>query len=89
MSDEKVKIIIVDDHPLVREGLRKILEMESELEVIDEAGDGQGAINVCRERKPDVVLMDINMPGQRIEATGLLKDSRKWSNRPDHSEEEE
>lgn len=74
MSDEKVKIIIVDDHPLVREGLRKILEMESELEVIDEAGDGQGAINVCRERKPDVVLMDINMPGTNgIEATRVIK----------------
>lgn len=74
MQQEKIKIIIIDDHPLVREGLRKILDMEEELKVIDEAGDGQGAINLTRRLKPDVILMDINMPGTNgIEATRVIK----------------
>ncbi|PKM90754.1 MAG: DNA-binding response regulator [Firmicutes bacterium HGW-Firmicutes-12] len=74
MVEERIKIILVDDHPLVREGIRKILELEKELEIIDEAGDGQGAINVTRLNKPDVILMDINMPGTNgIEATRVIK----------------
>lgn len=71
---ESIKVVIVDDHPLVREGLRKILEMDRDIVVIDEAGDGQGAINIVRRAKPDVVLMDINMPGTNgIEATRVIK----------------
>ncbi|MCR4441593.1 MAG: response regulator transcription factor [Peptococcaceae bacterium] len=74
MAEEKIRVVIVDDHPLVREGLRKILEMSDEIEVVDEAGDGQGAINVTRKQKPDVILMDINMPGTNgIEATRVIK----------------
>lgn len=74
MSTGKIKVVIVDDHPLVREGLRKILEMGNDIEVVDEAGDGQGAINVVRSLKPNVVLMDINMPGTNgIEATRVIK----------------
>lgn len=74
MFEERIKVIIVDDHPMVREGLRKILELEKDIEVIDEAGDGQGAINVTRMNKPDVILMDINMPGTNgIEATRVIK----------------
>lgn len=79
MFDERIKVIIVDDHPLVREGLRKVLELERDIEVIDEAGDGQGAINVTRKNQPDVILMDINMPGTNgIEATRVIK--REFSN---------
>ncbi|MBZ4654240.1 MAG: putative transcriptional regulator, luxr family [Peptococcaceae bacterium] len=71
---EKIRVIIVDDHPLVREGLRKVLTLDHEIEVIDEAGDGQGAINLARRLRPDVVLMDINMPGTNgIEATRVIK----------------
>lgn len=74
MTQKKIQVIIVDDHPLVREGLRKILEMEEDINVIDEAGDGQGAINMARLLKPDVILMDINMPGTNgIEATRVIK----------------
>lgn len=69
-----IKVVIIDDHPLVREGLRKILELEEDIEVIDEAGDGQGAINLARKLKPDVILMDINMPGTNgVEATKIIK----------------
>lgn len=74
MLEQTIKVIIVDDHPLVREGLRKVLTLEKDIEVIDEAGDGQGAINVTRRRQPDVILMDINMPGTNgIEATRVIK----------------
>lgn len=74
MSEEKIRVILVDDHPLVREGLRKILTMDNEIEIIDEAGDGQGAINIARKHKPNVILMDINMPGTNgIEATRIIK----------------
>ncbi len=74
MFQDKIKVIIVDDHPLVREGLRKVLEFDKEIVVIDEAGDGQGAINLVRRLRPDVILMDINMPGTNgIEATRVIK----------------
>ncbi len=71
---DRVKVIIADDHVLVREGLRKLLELDDTVEVIDEVGDGQGAINLARKLKPDVILMDINMPGtDGIEATRVIK----------------
>jgi len=71
---EKIKVLIADDHSLVREGLRKLLERDSAIEIIDEVGDGQGAINVARRERPDVVLMDVNMPGtDGITATRVLK----------------
>ncbi len=60
---EKIRVMLADDHVLLREGLRKILEMESDIEVVGEAGDGREAIEKARELRPDVVLMDINMPG--------------------------
>lgn len=74
MKKSNISVVIIDDHPLVREGLRKILELEAGIKVIDEAGDGQGAINIARQLKPDVVLMDINMPGiNGVEATRIIK----------------
>lgn len=74
MIEDKIRIVIVDDHPLVREGLRKVLELDPELLVLDEAGDGQGGINMTRTYRPNIVLMDINMPGTNgIEATRVIK----------------
>ncbi|MDH3283380.1 MAG: response regulator transcription factor [Acidobacteriota bacterium] len=58
-----IRILIVDDHDLVREGIRAILEKKSELEVVGECGDGQQAIRDTDRLKPDVVLMDLNLPG--------------------------
>ena len=72
-----VKVLIADDHVLVREGLRKLLELDPLIEVITEVGDGQGAINIARKSKPDIVLMDVNMPGtDGITATKVIKKER-------------
>ncbi len=57
-----IRILIADDHTLFREGLRQLLEMESDITVVGEADDGMSAIARVRELSPDVVLMDINMP---------------------------
>jgi DNA-binding NarL/FixJ family response regulator len=57
------KIILVDDHRLIREGFRALLEKELGMEVIGEAGDGATAIQIVREQLPDIVIMDVAMPG--------------------------
>lgn len=57
-----IRILIADDHKMVREGLRRILEFDGEIQVIDEADNGEECINKIRSSKPDIVLLDINMP---------------------------
>ncbi|MBE3596908.1 MAG: response regulator transcription factor [Hydrogenibacillus sp.] len=57
-----IRIVIADDHALFREGLKRILELEEDIEVIGEAGDGEEALRLVEALDPDVVLMDINMP---------------------------
>lgn len=57
-----VRLVLVDDDPLVRAGLRLILGGDPGIEIVGEAADGRGAVSVVRERRPDVVLMDIRMP---------------------------
>ena len=65
-----VHVLIVDDHPVVREGLRGMLAGETDIEVVGEAGDGKEAIGLARHLLPDVVLMDLRMPGMDgVEAT--------------------
>ncbi|MDI6812397.1 MAG: response regulator transcription factor [Desulfitobacteriaceae bacterium] len=72
-----ISIVIADDHPLLREGLRRILEFETDMSVIQEVGDGQGAINVARNQAFDVLLMDLNMPGVNgLEACRVIR--REW-----------
>ena len=67
------RLLIVDDQELVRTGFRLFLESQDDLEVVGEAGDGAEAIERTRELKPDVVLMDIRMPGMDgVEATARL-----------------
>lgn len=71
---DEVRILIADDHPLVREGLRRILELDPQLKVVGEVGDGQGAINQVRHLTPDVILMDLKMPGTNgIEASRVIR----------------
>lgn len=59
---KKIKVVIVDDHALIREGIKKLLELEDTLEMVGLAGDGYEALRVISETRPDVVLLDINMP---------------------------
>jgi two-component system, NarL family, nitrate/nitrite response regulator NarL len=61
-ADKKVRIVIADDHPIFRDGLRKLLETEPDLQVIAEAGDGGEAVRMVQRHKPDIVLMDLAMP---------------------------
>jgi two-component system response regulator NreC len=64
MSESPIRVLIVDDHAVVRSGLRKVLESEPDIEVVGEAGDAKHAVFETRAQKPDVILMDVVMPGK-------------------------
>ena len=71
---DKIKILIADDHAVVREGTRQILEQEEDLKVVAEAGDGEEAVRMAGSFKPDVAIIDIAMPKlDGIEATKQIK----------------
>ncbi len=73
-TKEKIKILLADDHQLFREGLKRILNMEDDLEVIGECGDGIQVMEFCNHTLPEIVLMDINMPIETgVAATERLK----------------
>ena len=72
-----IRLLLVDDHAVVRSGLHMILETESDLEIVGEAGTAQEAIQAVKNLKPDVVLMDIGLPDlSGIEATSKIKQIR-------------
>lgn len=61
MNDE-IKIVIADDHPIVRQGLRQMIETDTNIVVVGEAGDGEEALRLIEKHKPDVAVLDIDMP---------------------------
>ncbi|MFB5661011.1 response regulator [Alteribacillus sp. HJP-4] len=70
---ESIKLVLIDDHQLFREGVKRILDMEDKFDVVAEGDDGEEALRLVEENDPDVVLMDINMPGVNgVEATRTL-----------------
>jgi len=71
---DKIKVMLVEDHVLVREGTRELLNREKDLQVVAEAGDGEEAVQLAAEHRPDVVIMDIAMPRLNgLEATQQIK----------------
>jgi two-component system, NarL family, response regulator LiaR len=69
-----IRLLLVDDHAVVRQGLRMFLSLDPDFEIVGEATDGNAALKLARELQPDVVLMDLLMPGMDgIEATGILR----------------
>ncbi|MBI2856590.1 MAG: response regulator transcription factor [Chloroflexi bacterium] len=81
MSEERISILLVDDHSMVREGLRMLLEAKPGLRVVAEASDGEEALELVHQHHPKIVLMDVTMPKMNgIEATrsimGLNLDTR-------------
>ena len=75
MSNEPIRVLIVDDHALFRRGLVMVLEQEKDIELVGEAGDGAEAVQIAADTTPDVVLMDVRMPRRGgIEATTQIKE---------------
>ncbi len=82
-KSDNIKVLIVDDHQVVREGLRRIVQLDNEIEVVGEAGNGEEAITKAVALSPDVIIMDLKMPGmdgiiatreikQRLPKTNIL-----------------
>ena len=71
-----ISVVIADDHPVVREGLQVLLSVQDDMSVAGAAADGAQAVALCEELQPDVLLLDLSMPGlDGLEAIPLLKDA--------------
>jgi DNA-binding NarL/FixJ family response regulator len=70
-----IRIELADDHPIVREGLRAVLETQSDFEVVAEAADGEQALHLARETRPDVLLLDLEMP--RLDGVETIRQARQ------------
>ena len=69
-----IKVLLADDHQIIRDGLRSLLTNEPDIEVVGEANDGRAAVEMTQRLKPDIVVMDITMPGLNgIEATRQVR----------------
>ena len=74
---ERIRLLIVDDHPVVRDGLRGMLERQADFEIVGEAGNGRQAVRLVEELLPDIVLMDLRMPEMDgVAALGEIKSNQ-------------
>ena len=72
---DKIRVVLADDHTLLRKGLRALLNNEADMEVIAEAGDGAEAVRACQRLSPDVIVMDLSMPNvDGMQATAQIRD---------------
>lgn len=79
---EQVRIVIADDHSMIREGLRQLLELDGDIQVVGEAGNGEECLEVIEKVKPDVVLLDINMPVMNgLKMLEVLRNSKNKNQR--------
>ena len=79
-NEQPIRVLLVDDHAVVRKGMRALLDREAGLEVVGEAGDGDQAVHAADRLRPDVILMDLEMPGVGgIEATRQISTSHPES----------
>jgi DNA-binding NarL/FixJ family response regulator len=69
-----ISVLIVDDHPVVRQGLRALLEVQDDMAVAGEAGDGPAAISLAESLRPDIVLLDLKLPG--MDGVAVLRQLR-------------
>jgi DNA-binding NarL/FixJ family response regulator len=74
-ENKKIRIIIADDHPVFRSGLMKIIETDKEIEIVGEADNGESALQKILDLKPDVALLDIDMP--KITGIQVLKELKR------------
>jgi DNA-binding NarL/FixJ family response regulator len=75
VAEPAIRVLIVDDHEVVREGLRAFLELQDGIEVVAEAGDGEAAVTAIEAQQPDVVLMDLVMP--HLDGVGAMQELRR------------
>ena len=79
--NRQIRVMLVDDHEIMRDGLREVLERSGNFEVVGQAGDGVAAVNIAMKLKPDVIIMDVMMPLKNgidacREITEMLPDTR-------------
>jgi DNA-binding NarL/FixJ family response regulator len=75
----RIRVVIADDHPIVRDGIRRLLALEADIDVVGEAGDGRGVLDTVHETDPDVLLLDLRMP--TLDGLGALQTLQQTNKR--------